>query len=116
MTMTDAEQFRAFRFALDPTNAQRQNLARHVGAAEAGRPGRSPLARATPPEQSSGAPTPRITASHEACGPSGAENGRLDRGSVSLRSDCMRPKRGREWSQMQSGAERARAGDADPPR
>ena len=31
--MTDTEQFRAFRFALDPTDAQRQNLARHVGAA-----------------------------------------------------------------------------------
>jgi putative transposase len=31
--MTDAEQFRAFRFALDPTTAQRQALARHVGAA-----------------------------------------------------------------------------------
>src|SRR5664279_860256 len=33
MTMTDAEQFRAFRFALDPTAVQRQDLARHVGAA-----------------------------------------------------------------------------------
>src|SRR5664279_5188657 len=33
MTMTDAEQFRAFRFALDPTDSQRQDLARHVGAA-----------------------------------------------------------------------------------
>ena len=31
--MTDTGQFRAFRFALDPTNAQRQDLARHVGAA-----------------------------------------------------------------------------------
>ena len=31
--MTEAVQFRAFRFALDPTDAQRQNLVRHVGAA-----------------------------------------------------------------------------------
>ena len=31
--MTDDEQFRAFRFALDPTTSQRQDLARHVGAA-----------------------------------------------------------------------------------
>jgi transposase len=33
MTMIGAEQFRAFRFALDPTTAQRQDLGRHVGAA-----------------------------------------------------------------------------------
>ena len=31
--MTDAEQFWAFRFALDPTTVQVQSLARHVGAA-----------------------------------------------------------------------------------
>ena len=31
--MTDIDQFRAFRFALDPTTSQRQDLARHVGAA-----------------------------------------------------------------------------------
>jgi len=31
--VTDAEQFRAFRFALDPSAVQRQDLARHVGAA-----------------------------------------------------------------------------------
>ena len=30
--MTDTKYFRAFRFALDPTVAQRQNLARQVGA------------------------------------------------------------------------------------
>lgn len=31
--MVGIEQFRAFRFALDPTDAQRQDLVRHVGAA-----------------------------------------------------------------------------------